>query len=67
MNSYRQSTNAHRHLTIAQLQRKISDTTQTRTYTTTSRKRIAVSMYWQHKTNKQLDGPKSPIQVIVIV
>jgi hypothetical protein len=32
-----------------------------------SRKRIAVSMFWQHKTNKHLDGPKSPIQVIVIV
>ena len=32
-----------------------------------SRKRIAVSMYWQHKTNDALVGPKSPIQVVVIV
>jgi hypothetical protein len=33
----------------------------------TSRKRIAVSMYWKHKTHTSLDGPPSPIQVIVIV
>ncbi|MHB8259961.1 MAG: hypothetical protein ACYDCN_12175 [Bacteroidia bacterium] len=32
-----------------------------------SRKRIAVAMYWEHKTKKTLDGPPSPIQVIVIV
>ena len=32
-----------------------------------SRKRIAVSMYWQHRTDEKLVGPKSPIQVIVIV
>jgi hypothetical protein len=33
----------------------------------TSRKRIAVSMYWKHRTHTSLDGPPSPIQVIVIV
>ena len=32
-----------------------------------SRKRIAISMYWKHKTHSSLDGPPSPIQVIVIV
>jgi hypothetical protein len=29
-------------------------------------KRIAISMYWKHKTNPNLDGPKSPIQVVYI-
>lgn len=32
----------------------------------TSGKRIAISMYWKHKTNPNLDGPKSPIQVVLI-
>jgi hypothetical protein len=31
-----------------------------------SGKRIAVSMYWKHKTNPALDGPKSSIQVVLI-
>ena len=29
-------------------------------------KRIAISMYWQHKTNPNLNGPKSSIQVVLI-
>lgn len=31
-----------------------------------SGKRLAVSMYWKHKTNPALDGPKSAIVVVLI-